>query len=84
MAKLNEYTDRDLLNELTLRGYNTTLIFNLGSVEAILSEVNENLDEDDQIAMDDDDMEYILDRSMNGRHYTRQIVENIREQILDF
>ena len=84
MAKLNEYTDRDLLNELTLRGYNTTLIFNLSSVEAILFEVNENLDVEERIVMDDDDMEYILERSMNGQHYTRQIVENIREQILDF
>jgi len=83
MAKLNEYTDRDLLNELTLRGYNTTLVFNLGSVEAILSEVNANLDVEERIVMDYDDMEYILDRSMNGRHYTRQIIENIREQILD-
>jgi predicted glycosyltransferase len=83
MAKLNEYTDRDLLNELTLRGYNTTLVFELGSVEAILSEVNANLDVEERIVMDYDDMEYILDRSMNGRHYTRQIIENIREQILD-
>jgi hypothetical protein len=84
MAKLNEYTDRDLLNELTLRGYNTTLVFDLGSVEAILSEVNANLDVEERIVMDYDDMEYILERSMNGQHYTRQIVENIREQILDF
>jgi hypothetical protein len=84
MKKLNEYTDRDLLNELMLRGYNTDLVFSLASVEAILYEVNDNLHEDDQIAIDDEDMKYILDKSMNEQSYTRKIVENIRENILEF
>jgi len=84
MKKLNEYTDRDLLNELMLRGYNTDLVFNLFSVEAVLEEVNNIRDVEDRIVMDEDDMKYILDKSMNEQSYTRKIVENIRENILEF
>mgnify|MGYP007090470383 CR=1 FL=1 len=84
MKKLNEYTDRDLLNELMLRGYNTDLVFNLFSVEAVLEEVNNIRDVEDRIVMDEEDMKYVLDKSMNEQSYTRKIVENIRENILEF
>ena len=84
MAKLNEYTDRDLLNELTLRGYNLDLIYNTDYVDEMLAKVNEHRDEEDRIVLDDDDKEYILDKSVNYFYYNNRITENIVEQILEF
>lgn len=86
MAKLNEYTDRDLLNELTLRGYNLDLIYSPHFVEEILGNINQNRDVEDRIVLDDDDIEYILYKSVarNSRFCDNQIRENIIEQILEF
>ena len=86
MAKLNEYTDRDLINELTLRGYNLELIFSIEYVEELLGRVNENREVEDRIVLDYDDMDYILSKAVlsYSRHGHIRVTQDIIERILDF
>jgi hypothetical protein len=84
MKTINEFSNLELLNELTKRGYNTELIFHEYLVESIQEEINEERAEDEQIILNNEDRKSILQDSINSEFFIRLITENIENQILEF
>ena len=84
---LSNIESNDLIDELNNRGYNTSLLFNRSDVEMQLDDINEDrigLDEKTKIELTENDMDDILEQSVNREYIIEQINESICDKILDY
>jgi hypothetical protein len=81
--KLAEFNIIELINELTIRGVYTNLIYSIYDIDMQLDNINEDRNEDDQIVLTENDKINILKNVFNTDYYMQEMNEELDCYILD-